>query len=184
MFGKVMQKLDHWIGRATQALILFSGIIILLMAWAETYAVVKRHLFKPDPLAYELSTVILLFGGVLAVAGVEWLDRHVRNDLVASRFPPLVTHILINTLFPFLALVFCGILTWKSLDNAIYALQIGQVSQSTWRLPLAPIKLVIPAGYTLLCLVLLSKIIKGIVLLKNHGQPERRDGRDISTQVI
>ena len=72
-----------------------------------------------------------------------------------------------------LALVFCSVLTWKSLDNAIYALQIGQVTQSTWALPLAPIKLVIPFGYILLCLVLVVKIIQGIILIKNPHKADQ-----------
>jgi len=140
LFARVMRKLDHWIGRASLALMLVSGIMVLLMAWGETYGVVKRYVFHaPDPFAYELSTMFLLFSGVLAVAGVEWLDRHVRNDMIASRFPPRMRVIVLNTIFPLLALIFCIVLTWKSLGNALYALEIGQVSQSTWALPLAPI---------------------------------------------
>jgi len=176
LFKRVMQKLDHWLGRASTSLLLVSGIMILLMAWAETYGVFKRYAFRsPDPLAYELSTIFLLFCGVLAVAGVEKLDQHVRNDIVASRFPPRMKHIALGTIFPFLALIFCGVLTWKSLDNALYALQIGQVTQSPWALPLAPIKFVIPFGYTLLCLILLGKFIRGIALISggnNQNQTE------------
>lgn len=167
MFIRVMQRLDHWIDRASHLLMLVSGILILLMAWVETYGVVKRYVFHaPDPFAYELSTMFLLFCGVLAVAGVERLDRHVRNDMLASRFPQRMKVIVLNTIFPLLALVFCAVLTWKSVGNALYALQIGQVSQSPWALPLAPIKMVIPLGYTLLCLVLIGKFCQGIALLK------------------
>lgn len=166
MFIKVVQKLDHWIGSVTQLLLMVSGAMIFVMAWVETYGVVKRYVFHaPDPLAYELSTMFLLFCGVLAVAGVERLDQNVKNDIIASRFPPLMKIILLNILFPMMALVFCGVLTWKSLDNALYALDIGQISQSTWRTPLAPIKMVIPFGYTLLCIILIGKICRGIALL-------------------
>jgi TRAP-type mannitol/chloroaromatic compound transport system permease small subunit len=167
LFIRVIHKLDHWLNRASHTLILVSGILILLMAWIETYGVIKRYAFNaPDPLAYELSSMFLLFCGVLAVAGVERLDRHVRNDLVASRFPPRIKVIALSIIFPFLAIVFCGVLTWKSLGNALYALQIGQVSQSPWALPLAPIKLIIPLGYTLLCFILIGKFIQGIAMLK------------------
>jgi TRAP-type mannitol/chloroaromatic compound transport system permease small subunit len=162
-----VQKLDQWLRRISQFLILVSGVLIMIMSLAQTYGVIKRYAFhSPDPLAYELSTMFLLFCGVLAVAGVEWLGRNVKNDMVSSRFPPLMKAIVLNTLFPVLALVFCVVLTWKSLDNALYALKIGQVTQSTWALPLAPIKLVIPFGYILLCLVLLVKIIQGVFLIK------------------
>jgi TRAP-type mannitol/chloroaromatic compound transport system permease small subunit len=164
---RVIRKLDHWIGRISHLLMLLSGILILLMAWVESYGVVKRYVFhNPDPAAYELSTMFLLFCGVLAVAGVERLDRHVRNDMLASRFPPRVKLILLNTIFPLMALIFCIVLTWKSVGNALYALEIGQVSKTSWALPLAPIKFVIPLGYTLLCLVLLSKFCRGINMLK------------------
>jgi len=167
LFYRVMQKLDHWMGRASLFLMLVSGIMILLMAWGETYGVFKRYVFHaPDPFAYELSTMLLLFCGVLAVAGVERLDRHVRNDLVASRFPQGMKVITFRVIFPLLALLFVAVLTWKSLGDAMYALEIGKVSQSTWRLPLAPVKFVIPFGYILLCLVLIGKFCQGIALLK------------------
>jgi len=176
LFNRVMQRLDHWIGRASLFLMLVSGVMILLMAWGETYGVVKRYVFRaPDPLAYELSTMLLLFCGVLAVAGVEWLDRHLRNDLVASRFPQRMQVIVLRTIFPLLALIFCAVLTWKSVGNALYALQIGQVTQSTWALPLAPIKFVIPLGYTLLCLVLIGKFCQGIALLRGGKGPDRTE---------
>ena len=168
MFKKVIQKVDHAINRVSMALMLVSGILVFIMAWVETYGVVKRYAFRaPDPFAYEVSTMALLLCGVLAVAGVELLDRHVRNDLVASRFPSKMKAILLSTVFPFLALIFCAILDWKSLGDAIYTLQIGKVSQSTWKIPLAPLKFMIPLGYTLLCIVLFGKICRGIALLKS-----------------
>lgn len=159
--------MDHWIDRVSHLLLLISGIMILLMAFAQTYGVVQRYVFHaPDSSAYEISVLCLLFCGVLAVAGVDKLNQHVMNDLVSSRYPARVKIIVVSIIFPILALIFCSVLTWKSLDNALYALKIGQVTQSPWALPLAPIKLVIPAGYTLLCLVLLGKLIRGIALLK------------------
>ena len=76
--------------------------MIMTMSFAQTYGVIKRYVFHaPDPFAYELSTMFLLFGGVLAVAGVEWLDRNVRNDIISSRFPSSVKIIVINMIFPF-----------------------------------------------------------------------------------
>jgi TRAP-type mannitol/chloroaromatic compound transport system permease small subunit len=169
-----MQKLDHVFGRASLFLMFVSGFLVLLMAWVETYGVVKRYVFDaPDPFAYEVSTMFLLLCGVLAFAGVERLDRHVRNDLIASRFPSRMKVIVINTIFPLLALAFCAVLTWKSLGDALYTLEIGKVSQSTWKLPLAPLKFFIPAGYFLLCLILIGKLSQGIALLKKRGKQTR-----------
>jgi len=132
------------------------------MGFAITYGVVMRYAFHaPEPYSYEFSAMFLLFSGVLAVAGVERLDRNVRNDLISTRYPPLIKVIVLSIIFPLLALLFVGILTWKSVGNALYALQIGQISASPWAVPLAPIKFVIPFGYILLCLILIGKFIQG-----------------------
>jgi TRAP-type mannitol/chloroaromatic compound transport system permease small subunit len=174
LFMRVIRKLDNWIGRISQSLMLVTGILVLLMAFLATYGVLRRYAFSsPEPYSYELSTICLLWSGVLAVAGVEWLDRNVRNDLVSSRFPQAMRDIVLGFVGPLLALIFCAVLDWKSIENALYALRIGQVTASPWALPLAPIKFVIPLGYTLLCLVLLSKVCHGFITVKNIVQKRR-----------
>jgi TRAP-type mannitol/chloroaromatic compound transport system permease small subunit len=182
LLNKVLQKLEHRMNYVTNFLLLFSGILVMLIAWLQAYGVVKRYAFHaPDPLAYELSTMFMLFCGVLAVAGVEKLDQNVRNDLIASRFPKKMKMILINTIFPVMALVFCAVLVWKSMGNALYALDIGQTSQSPWGVPLAPIKFVIPFGFILLCLVLIWKFFEGIALLRGGiyaGQTEQSNNTE------
>jgi TRAP-type mannitol/chloroaromatic compound transport system permease small subunit len=173
---RILRKLDYWIGSLSQHLLLICGTLILLMAFLATFGVIMRH--SPagaEPYSYEFSTMFLLFSGVLAVAGVERLDQHVRNDILASHFPRTMKIIVINIISPILALTFCTVLTWKSLGNAIYALDIGQTSQSTWRIPIAPVKFFIPFGFTLLGLILISKIVNGISLLRGGQTLERTD---------
>ena len=89
MFNRVMQKLDHGLGRVSLLLMLVSGIMILLMGWDVTLGVLMRYAFDaPEPYTYELSAILLLFCGILAIAGVERLDRHVRNDLIFLPLSP------------------------------------------------------------------------------------------------
>ena len=166
-------KLEALITRVSRFLLLVSGILVLMMAWIVSYAVVKRYAFHaPDPYAYELSVIFLLFCGVLAFAAVEDMDRHVRNDILSSRFSRNCHLILMDVIFPILALFFVVILTWKSWADAMYALQIDQVSNSPLALPLGPIKIVIPLGYGLLCLVLIKKIFRGVFRLKLERKQE------------
>jgi TRAP-type mannitol/chloroaromatic compound transport system permease small subunit len=159
LFINFIQKVNNVIGHVSHFFLAFSGILVLLMAWVVTYGVVKRYAFNaPDPYSYEISTMLLLFCGVLAVAGVEKMDRHVRNDILISRFPAKVRKLVLGAVIPFLALFFSLLLTWKSWEDALYALRINQESISSWAVPLAPIKFVIPAGYALLSIVLICKI--------------------------
>ena len=174
MITKVVNKLDYLVDRASHILLVLSGVLVLVMAWVVTYGVAKRYVFHaPDPYTYEISTMFLLFSGVLAVAAVERLDRHVRNDILAVRFSEGVQLIMLRIIFPFLALIFVVLLTWKSISNALYALRIGQVSASPWAVPLAPIKFVIPVGYGLLCLVLIGKFCQGLAQLKGRKNRDR-----------
>lgn len=176
MIAKIIHRLDSLIDRASHFLLILSGVLVLLMAWVVTYGVIKRYAFHaPDPYTYEISTMFLLFCGVLAVAAVEKVDRHVRNDILVSRFPEGVQRIMLRIIFPFLALIFVVILTWKSGSNALYALRIGQVSSSPWAVPLAPIKFVIPIGYALLCLVLIGKFCQGLAQLKGPKRLSRTE---------
>ena len=155
-------------------------MIILLMGFAITYGVVMRYAFHaPEPYSYEFSAMFLLFSGVLAVAGVERLDRNVRNDLISTRYPRRMKVIVLSIIFPLMALVFVAILTWKSMGNAVYALEIGQISASPWAVPLAPIKFVIPCGYILLCLILIGKFIRGFNLLKGSEIKEGQGEHDV-----
>ena len=72
MITKVLKKLDYLIDRASHILLLLSGFVVLLMAWVVSYGVLKRYAFRaPDPYTYEISTMFLLFCGVLAVAAVH-----------------------------------------------------------------------------------------------------------------
>jgi TRAP-type mannitol/chloroaromatic compound transport system permease small subunit len=44
-------------------------------------------------------------------------------------------------------------------------MRIGETSQSSWEEPLFPIKLLVPIGMALLCLVLVAQLSRGIASL-------------------
>ncbi|MBN1190323.1 MAG: TRAP transporter small permease subunit [Dehalococcoidales bacterium] len=172
MFEKFVRFKNRWENTIANLLLLISGILILLIAVFQTYGVFMRYaLNSPQAATYEFSAMFLLFCGVLAVAGVEKLRLNVKNDLISSRFPYRFKLILSSTLFPIMAMVFCSLLIWKSWENAVYALQIGQISQSAMALPLGPIKLVVPICYSFLFIVLIGEIVEGIYeMRKNSGE--------------
>lgn len=160
-------KFFEFLGRFfTYPLLGLSGFLIISMALLSTFGVVMRYFLKtPEPYSYELTTMFLLFSGVLAFSGVEKMNRHITNDLIASYLPKGVRLVHAHLLFPVLASVFSFVLLWKSMKDAFYALQIGQRSNSEWGEPLWPIKFVISGGYLLLSLVLLGKVYEGVAWL-------------------
>jgi TRAP-type C4-dicarboxylate transport system permease small subunit len=164
----LLDKADRALDKASKLFALLSGIMILLMAFTASYGVARRYLFKsPEPYSYELSTMFLLWTFVLALAYLEKLDMHLRVDFFIVLLPKKCRLFLLNVTGPLIGLVFCSVLTWEGWTAALYSLEIGEKSMSIWAVPLFPVKIVIPVGYGLLCIVLLLKIIRGCLNLRD-----------------
>jgi TRAP-type C4-dicarboxylate transport system permease small subunit len=172
---KIKRSLDRWIKRINQVLVVFAGSLIVIMAFLATYGSFRRYIFNaPEPVSYELSKIFLLLSFVLAIAAVEMQDRFLRCDLLLERLPDNIRNIISNILSPILGIVFFGIITWISFSDSLRAFQIDQHSQSSWPVPLFPIKLMIPTGYGFLCLILLMRLFRGLLRLK-ASSGETRD---------
>ncbi len=164
---RIIEKTDFIIGRVAVFFTVLSGIMIVLMSFTATYGVTRRYLFRsPEPYSYELSMMFLLWTFVLAVAWLEKQDSQLRVDFFVVLLPKIIRNFLLRILSPLLGLVFCGVLTWEGFRVAMYSLGISEKSMSVWAVPLFPVKIIIPIGYGLLCLVLIVKIIRGIYALK------------------
>ena len=163
MIRKLLQIIDRIIERISDLALVISGVLILVMSVLSTYGVGRRYLLhSPEPYSYELSTMLLVTCVVLAVAGLQRYKRHLKVDFVANFLPANLQNALIDIVTPVLGLFYVVIITWKSWENALYSMRIGETSQSSWEEPLFPVKLLVPIGMALLCLVLTAQLGSGI----------------------
>jgi C4-dicarboxylate transporter DctQ subunit len=168
MSQSFLEKTDKVLERISNLFAVLSGILVLLMAFTASYGVIRRYIFKsPEPYSYELSTIFLLWTFVLALAYLEKLDGHLRVDFFVVLLPKKLRLFLLNVIGPLLGLIFCSVLTWEGWRAAMYSLEISETSMSVWAVPLFPVKIIVPAGYGLLCIVLVLKIIRGFLSLRN-----------------
>jgi len=164
MFREFINKSDRVIERVSNAFTVLSGVLIVLMAFLASYGVIRRYIFEsPEPYSYELSMMFLLWTFVLALAYLEKLDGHLRVDFFVILLPKRIRAFLLSVVGPVAGFIFCAVLTWEGWIVAMYSLETGEKSMSIWAVPLFPVKIVIPIGYGLLCIVLLLKIIQGIL---------------------
>jgi len=172
---KIASTVDRVLDRIGLVALYFSGILTLAMGFVVTYGVIMRYMFdKPSMIVYELSMMFMVSGLVFAVAYVQREGRHLRVDFLSGRMSQNTQDILLNVLVPIAGLFYVGILTWKGWAAAMYSLGIGETSQSVWQEPLFPVKLAIPIGYGLCCLVLISQVIHGFFLLKRIVTKKRQ----------
>lgn len=166
MFKKLIITLDHVIERAGYIALLFSGILIFIMAWLSTYGVTRRYALNiPEAYSYELSTIFLVACVMFAIAGVQRLGRQIRVDFISIRLSEGMQNILLNIIAPILALFYVILVTWQSWDAAWYSMKIHEISQSAWREPWWPTKMTVPVGAGLLCLVLIAQLFHGVTAL-------------------
>jgi TRAP-type C4-dicarboxylate transport system permease small subunit len=164
-----MQTIDRIIERTSYVGVYIGGMMVLIQAFLATYGVIRRYMFhNPEPYSYELSTIFLLTGIVFALPYIQRADRNLRVDMLSIRFPVWAQAFLLDILTPLLALFYLGIMTWQSWVNAWYSLKIGERSFSVWAPPLFPIKVWVPIGVGLLCIVLIAQLCRGIYFSKER----------------
>jgi TRAP-type mannitol/chloroaromatic compound transport system permease small subunit len=145
-----IERLIKVIGDAT------SLIILLIMALV-TYEVVSRYAFNaPTSWAWLINKQ--LFGVFVLIAGGYTLmhDSHIRIEMFYDRFPSRLKGV-IRWLTLFAALCFLGSLLWKSTTMAIEAWETKELAMGVFKLPLYPLKMLIPVGA---CLFILGCITK------------------------
>lgn len=166
---KAGQMLEHLVERASSFCLLFSGVMIVLIGVAVSYAATRRYFFhSPEPYSYEISMMLSVACAAFAISAVQRLRRNIRVDFLVNYLPQAIQAILLDIIGPILALFYVVIVTWQSWRGGWYSLQVGEVSQSIWAVPLFPMKLLVPIGFGLLCLVLVAQLCHGVISLKKR----------------
>jgi len=169
----VLRTLDKAVDVMSRLALWVSGLLILAMAFVITYGVAMRYFFhRPSSVAMELMKILMVPGLVLGVSFVEREKRHLKVDFISRKFPEKVQIVLFEIIVPLAALFVGYVLVWKSGVAAAYSYSIHETSYCSWAEPLWPVKMTIPVGYGLLCVILLAKLCKGAALLIRGGAVE------------
>ena len=164
---------DRVLQKATLVSVVLGGLMTLTMVFVTSYGVVMRYFFRrPEPISYELSTILMLWAFLFGISFVEWRGEHIRADIFTPFMPKAMVKFLHTVVAHFLALAYTVILAWKGWSVAMYSYSIGERSMSVWQEPLFPIKVMVPIGYALLSLVILRNLIKGIAWYFSHEKAE------------
>lgn len=174
MFKKAMRTLYNISERIVNYAMYIAGFITLLMALVTTFGVIMRYAFNsPEHYSYEIGIFCLISSVALALPYIQRQGRNLRVDFVSNYFPPKAQAVLLNIVIPLIALAYLVPLVWKSWGDAWYSLSISERTYSAWAPPVGPMKLIVPIGAGLLCIVLISQLIRGLVALKENSSEEK-----------
>ena len=139
--------------------------IVLVLMILGFYDVCMRYFFDaPSQWIY----IILKLGVVVIVsvcAGYSFQHHSwVRIDILYDRFSKRTKAFIDLLCFPVVAL-FLGILLWTSIQRAILSVSMEQVTPTALRIPLYPVKVIIPIGVFLLSLAVVNHVLKSIFII-------------------
>jgi TRAP-type C4-dicarboxylate transport system permease small subunit len=164
---KVGRLLDGWLGHITSICLVIAGAAIALMALITTYSVVRRYIFhSPDSSAILISCIMMVACVIFAIAHIERLKKNITVDYISQYIPRKIREPLLRVSGPLLGLILGITLTLRTWDNALFALQIGQKTDTLPAIPTFPLQIAIPCCTGLLCLVLIADLVRYLTSLK------------------
>lgn len=147
----LLQPLAHLLNRVNRAMLALGMVALLVASVVLTYSVVSRYFLKASTDWQDEAAVFCLVGATfLCSAFVQSLRGHVGIEALATLLPQAVNRIRLM-LVDLMAMLFCGLFSWKSWTLLHEAWVEGQTTSSSWAPPLW-----IPYGLMLIGMTLLT----------------------------
>ena len=136
---------------------------------------VARYAFhRPSIYAMDLTKILMIPALVLSVSYVHRYRRHLQVDFIATRLPAKLRLIVLDIIVPLLVCLSWPS-SWYGRDGRPWPTPTLSTKQaySTWAEPMWPVKLTIPIGYALLCIVIIGQLVGAVAqivrLQENHA---------------
>lgn len=159
-----VEALNRVVGRGAMYLIVVMIGILL-------YSAIMRNGFNRPPLwTVEMGQFLLAAYYLLGGPWTLQLDAHVRMDLLYSRWT-LRGRAFADTITAVCLIGYLAVLLWGGVSSTSYALEYGQKASSSWRPPLAPIKIVMTVGIFLMLLQALAFFFRDLARVRGKPIP-------------
>ncbi len=162
-----MQYITKGINRINWILGAISAMVGFALVGIVVYGVITRYIFKqPTAYSYELPEVFFIAAIALSLAYTQIEGRHVRIDIITSRFPKKLLE-AVNIFVSLATVSYCVIVAWALWQRTItnFDKGMGMIETHT---PLAPFSLLIVVGMVFFAL---QVIIESTGLIRKKETP-------------
>ncbi|MEY3953546.1 MAG: hypothetical protein RLZZ397_426 [Pseudomonadota bacterium] len=177
-FSRAIDRLNHWVGKASLWLILATTLISAANA-------IVRKVFNFSSNAY-LEIQWYLFAAVfLLAAGYVFMhNAHVRIDSLSSKFSPKTRNWIDVVGISVVLLPFCLLMVILSWPLFVQAYVSGELSSNAGGLIRWPAYFLMPAGFSLLGLQGVSELIKRVAYLRGQGPDVLAHHHDAAESLV
>ncbi len=154
-----MDAINRIIGKFAMYLIFAMMGILLFSAISRTFFNVP-HIWAIEMAQFTMAAYYLLGGAFSMILGA-----HVRMDVFYSQWSPK-RRAITDAITVFCLIFYLGVLLVGSISSTLYSLEYGQRNYSAWGPPIAPIKIIMVIGITMMLLQAIATFFKDIAEVK------------------
>lgn len=160
----ILQKVISASQRCIEAMVKPAGLVasffIALMALVVAANVAGRFFFhKPVLGTIELVELMMVIIGSLAIPYTALMRRHIRIDIIVSRFSGRMQKMMMGIVY-FLGAGIYGVIAYQGFLKAMDNAQNMYLTTATLNIPIAPFNFFLFLGFALFCLVFLVCILR------------------------
>jgi TRAP-type mannitol/chloroaromatic compound transport system permease small subunit len=157
-----VDAVNRLVGRAVMYLVF---VMMGILLWSS----ISRGLFDISYIwSVEIAQFMLTAYYILGGGYSMQIESHVRMDLFYSRWSPR-TQALVDAVTSGFLLFYIVFLLVGGISGTIYAIEYNQKNYSSWAPPLAPIKIIMCIGITLMLLQVIAVFFKDVA--RARGEP-------------
>ncbi len=139
----------------------FAMYLVFAMIGILFYSTISKNFLEPSLWTLEMAQFTMVAYYLLGGGYSLQTGDHVRMDLLYSRWSDR-TKAIVDAVTLLFLIFYLVLLLFGGISSTRYALQYGEESYSAWAPPMAPIKIVMCVGITLMLLQVIATIFKEI----------------------
>ncbi len=159
-YVRVVERINYVVGR-------FAMWMLFALMGVMLWGALARGAFTPAIWTDEMGQFLMVSYFMLGGAYALQLGSAVRMDLLYSRWSDR-TKAAVDIVTIFTLLFYLGVLLWGGIESTQYALDVGERRRSLWRPYMAPVKIVMVFGITLMILQCTAILIRDIAKLRGR----------------
>lgn len=164
LYVRYVDKTNRAVGRFAMYIV-FAMMGILLFESVSRTAFRQPHIWVVEMAQFMMAAYYLLGGGYSMI-----LDGHVRMDLLYGRWSAK-RQAMADAVTVFFLIFYLAFLLFGGISSIEYALEYGQTNYTPWAPPLAPIKIIMAIGITLMLLQVIATFFKDLAKARGETIP-------------
>ncbi len=164
---KAVKTYVRYVDAVNRVVGLFAMYLIFSMMAILLYSSISKALVIPSLWTLEMAQFAMVTYYLLGGGYSMQLDSHVRMDLFYGRWSP-TTRAVVDAVTVLFLIFYLVLLLYGGISSTQYALKYGEESYSSWAPYMAPIKLIMTLGITLMLLQAIATFFRNVAAARGE----------------